>query len=135
MTRGSNRRLWAGLLVGAAAAVVIESAVVFGVVGATASMGAIVLACFFAAAGYGVAKVVQRCQVLRGKTTKLRPVTEKDKKAIMEHMDDLLRVCRRHDTERTTQVEPVSQEDKKMIMGHIDELLSMGHEHSGEVRS
>ena len=131
MTRGSNRRLLAGLLVGAAAAVVIESGVVFGFVGATASMGAIVLVCFVAAAGYGVSKVVQRRQVLRGKTVKRRPVTDRDKKVIMAHIDDLLASCRERETQSRTQSGPISEEDKKTIMGHIDLLLEAGREPSG----
>ena len=135
VTRESNRRLLAGLLVGAAAAVVIESGVIFGFVGATSSMGAIVLVCFIATAGYGVSKVVQKRQVLLGNTAKLRPVTDGDKRAIMKHIDKLLIACREGDTQRYTQPAPISEEDKTAIMGNIDQLLEVGHEHSGEVQA
>ena len=159
MIGGRNGRLLLGLLVGAAAAVVIESGVVYGFVGATVSMGAIVLACFAGAATYGIVKLLQRSNILHSggswknhraaaslgghhsglsgsdRTAKLRPVTEKDKKLIMAHIDDLLQACRYDGVQRPIQVEPVSKEDKRMIMGHLDELLEMGHEHSGEVQS
>lgn len=160
MIGGANGRLLAGLLVGAAVAVVVESGVIYGFVGAAASMGAIALVCIAGAAAYGTVKLLQRSGILRsrgrwechstavapsgghhsglsarGKTAKPRPVTDKDKRVIMAHIDELIRVCRDRDTEKCTQPGPISEEDKKMIMGHVDELPEMGHEHSGEVQS
>jgi len=118
-----------------AVAAMVESAVVFGFVGATVSMGAIVLVCFMAATGYGVSKVARRRQALRARTARLRPIAERDKKAIMGHIDELLGACRELHAENHPQPEAISEADKRMIMEHVDALLEMGHEHSGEVQS
>ena len=153
VTDGKNVRLLAGLLIGASVAVVVESGVVYGVVGATASMGALALAFIAGIAVYALAKVLMRSRALRrtsvdfsngpdlgaagrGKVARLRPVTEKDKRVIMGHIDELLVACRHGGMERPGRMAPViSEADKRAIMGGIDKLLEMGREHGGGVHS
>ena len=158
MKTGNNRKLFVGLGIGVTFAVIVESAIAYGFVGATASMGALGLVALTGVIFYVSTRVLLRSfkrrrmkMLLRNsthaefsddgylqyanahKSPKVKPVSEKDKRIIVEHIDEFMNELRGGQSNKSTvMVNPITEKDKKKIMGHIDELLVLGSEYGGE---
>lgn len=157
MNRGSNRKFFIGLAIGVTFAVIVESAVVYGFVGATASMGALGLIALSGLAVYTSVKILvrlykrRRIKILLSQSMhaefsgdgylqhandqkpKEKPVSEKDKKLIVGHIDEIMYELSNRQSDKSTAVARIiTERDKKTIMEHIDEILVSGPEYGGE---
>jgi len=161
MGTGNNRKLFIGLGIGVTFAVIVESAIAYGFVGATASMGALGLVALTGLIVYASVKMLLRSIKLRRikkllsnnpnaefsdddylqyantyKPPKGKPISEKDKNVIVEHIDDFMSELRRGESKKSAVMEnPITEKDKKAIMEHIDELIVLGFEYGGEIPS
>jgi len=153
-----NRKLFIGLGIGVTFAVIVESAIAYGFVGATASMGALGLIALTGLIVYVSVKMLLRSiKLRRGKmllsnstnaessdgdyleyanthsSHKGKPVSEKDKNLIVEHIDEFMNELRRGQSKKSAvMTNPITEKDKKTIMEHIDELMVPGFEYGGE---
>ncbi|MFC1957755.1 hypothetical protein ACFLX0_02955 [Chloroflexota bacterium] len=147
-----DRILWTGLLIPIAMTV---AGVVGGIEWAFASLGAIVLIGMIGIGIYVLAKALQHSaaslkavylecnstsdvsfggddlkHVTYSKSANTRPISKKDKRLIMEHIDELFEMGREQSQGKPAEAKPISEEDKRLIMEHIDELFEMGREQS-----
>jgi hypothetical protein len=160
MNKGNNRKLFIGIGIGVTFAVIVESAVVYGFVGATASMGALGLIALTGFIVYASVKMQLRSHKRRmiktllrksehaefsgdgypqftkaNKSSKGKLISEKDKRLIVEHIDDIIHgLSNEHGEKPATEAKLITDKDKKAIMEHIDEILVSGPEY-GEERS
>jgi hypothetical protein len=158
MSTGSNRKLIIGIGIGVTFAVIVESAVAYGFVGATASMGALGLIALSGLVVYVSVKMLMRSYERRkikmllhksayaessgdgylqcagdNRSPKEKPISEKDKKLIVGHIDEIMReLSNRQSDKSVTVAKLITDKDKKTIMEHIDELLVSGPEYGGE---
>lgn len=161
MKTGSNRKLYIGMGIGVTFAVIIESAIAWGFVGATASMGALGLIALTGSIIYVSLKILRRSYRRRmikrmlsmsehpelsgnshpqpinaHNSPKSKLISEKDKRFIVEHIDEIMHDLSDRQSEKPGVVmEPITAEDKKTIMEHIDEILVLGSEYGGEQSS
>jgi hypothetical protein len=157
MNTGNNRKLFIGLGIGVTFAVIVESAVAYGFVGATASMGALFLIALTGLIVYASVKMILRSIKFRRikkalsnnphaefsdddylqyasthKAPRGKLISEKDKKLIVEHIDEFMNELRTGQSKKSAAMaNPITEKDKKAIMEHIDELLVIGFEHGG----
>ena len=145
-----NGKLWVGSLIFVAAALVF-SAVAGGIEWALASLGAMVLIGMTGAGIYTLAKVLRHSDtsvkggrpegggastasfdgidskhVTDSKPAEVRPISEEDKRLIMEHVDELFVIGGRQSVAEPAEARPISEEDKRLIMEHVDELFAVG---------
>ena len=158
MNTGNNLKLYIGLGIGVTFAVIVESAIAYGFVGATASMGALGLIALTGLIVYASVRMLlrsykrRRIKILLSNSTyaefsdadylqrsgahrspKDKPISEKDRKLIVEHIDELMNeLCREQSKKSAVMVNSITENDKKNIMEHIDELLVPGPEYGGE---
>ena len=152
-----NRKLWAGLLVLLAVALVSSAAAVGGIEWALASLGAMVLIGMIGISIYVLIKVLRysnkslkggrleynstsavfcdgddfKC-VTCNEPVEGAPISKEDKRLIMQHIDELFTKDLEQSQERPAEGAPISKEDKRLIMQHIDELLIKEPEQSQE---
>ena len=157
MKTGNNRKLFIGIGIGVTLAVILESGVIYGFVGATASMGALGLLALTGLIGYASAKILlrvykrRRIKMLLRKSNYVefsddgylqfdndyepynaKPISEKDKKVIVDHIDEIMHRLSNTESETSDTVKAlITAKDKKTIMEHIDEILAVGPEYSG----
>ena len=153
MNTGNNRKLFVGLGIGVTFAVIVESAIAYGFVGATASMGALGLIALTGLIVYASIKVLlrlyrrRRIKTLLSKSThaefsggdylqyasahrssKGKPISEKDKRVIVGRIDKLVNELHRGQSNKSAvMVNPITEKDKRVIVGHIDEPVSYTH--------
>ena len=158
MNTGNNRKLYVGLGIGVTFAVIVESAIAWGFVGATASMGALGLIALTGLIVYASVKVLLRSIKFRRikkllsnnpyaefsdgdhlsyantqRSPKGKLISEKDKKLIVEHIDEFMNELRGGQIIKSAvMVNPITEKDKNTIMEHIDELMVKGFEYGGE---
>jgi hypothetical protein len=157
MNTGNNRKLFIGLGIGVTFAVVVESAIAWGFVGATASMGALGLIALTGVIVYASVKVLLRSikfrrikrllsnnpytecsdgDYLQHANTHKSPggklISEKDKRLIIENIDEFMSELRIEQNKKSATAKPITEKDKRMIMEHIDELMVPGFEYGGE---
>ena len=155
-----NRKLWAGLLILAAVALVASAAVAGGIEWALASLGMIALISM-TCIGICIAVNVSRysSQSLKGgrleygstsaascdsedfkcvtynKPAKAAPISKKDKSLIMAHIDKLFEIAQEQSEEKPAEAKPISKKDKRLIMAHIDKLFETDWEQSQQILS
>jgi len=158
MNTGNNWKLFVGLGIGVTFAVIVESAIAYGFVGATASMGALGLIALTGLIVYTSVRMLVRSYKRRRikmllsksahaefsgsdyqqytnnhKSPKGKPISEKDKKLIVEHIDAFMNeLCSGQSKKSAVMVNAITEKDKKKIMEHIDELVVLGSEYGGE---
>jgi len=158
MNTGSNRKLYVGLGIGVTFAVIVESAIAWGFVGATASMGALGLIALTGLLVYVSVKMLLRSIKFRkikkllsnnpcaefsdgdylqytstNRVTRGKVISEKDKKLIVEHIDEFMSELRFGQSKKCgVMANPITEKDKKTIMEHIDELMVIGFEYGGD---
>ena len=130
-----DRRIWVGLSILAAVALVSSAAVLGGIEWAFASLGALVL---IGIIGIGINTLVKTLgysasfngndlqYAAYSKLAKAGPVSKVDKRIIMKHIDGLFSMGQEQSVKKLAKAEPISKEDKRIIMRHIDELFSTG---------
>jgi hypothetical protein len=152
MNTGNNRKLFVGMGIGVTFSVIVESAIAWGFVGATASMGALGLVALTGLIVYISVRMLvrsykrRRIKMLLAQSThaefsadgylqyandkrspKEKPISEKDKKLIVGHIDEIVRELSNSQSEKpVTVARLITEKDKKAIMEHIDELLALG---------
>lgn len=143
-----SKKLWVGLLTLAAIALVSGATVVGGIEWALASLGALVLIGMIGIGVYVLTKVLRYSSRSfpdgyleygnmsttssggDNKPVKVTPISQKDKKLIMKHIDELFTKDLQQGQERPAKGAPISREDKRLIMAHIDQLFETGWEQS-----
>ncbi len=143
-----NRKLWTGLLI---PIVMTVAGIVGGIEWVFASLGAMVLIGMAAIGIYVLIKVLQRSDTsLKGgcpecsststaafngkdlkyatysKLAEARPISKKDKRLIMEHIDELFEIGRGESREKSAEARTISKEDKRLLMAHVDEFFAKG---------
>jgi len=150
-----NRKRWLGSLILAVVAPIFGAAVAGGIEWALAALGAMVLIGMTGAGIYALAKGLRHSDtsvkggclecgsastasfdgidskhVTDSKPAEARPISEEDKRLIMEHIDELFAVDGRQSVAEPAEARPISEEDERLIMEHVDELFAMGGEQS-----
>lgn len=144
----SYRKLWPGLVILAAFALVTSAAVVGGIEGVLAALGAIVLIGIAGAGIYVIVKVLWLSgksprggcleygrtsaasfygdgfkYAVRNGLVEAAPISEEDKRLIMKHIDELFAEDLKQSREKPAEATPISEQDKKLIMEQIDTLF------------
>lgn len=145
-----SKKLWVSLLILAAIALVSGAAVAGGIEWALASLGALVLIGMIGIGIYVWRKVLRyssrsfpdgcleygnmSATFFGGdnKPAKVTPISQKDKRLIMKHIDELFTKDLQQGQERPAEGASISREDKRLIMAHIDELFKTGWEQNQE---
>ncbi|MFC1943625.1 hypothetical protein ACFLWO_03495 [Chloroflexota bacterium] len=143
-----NGKLWVGLLI---IVVMVTSGIVGDIGWAFASLGGMGLIGMAGIGAYVLAKALQRSdislkgvcpecgntsaasfggddskQVTYSKSAGARPISEKDKRLIMEHVNELFAIDQQQSLEESAKAGPISQEDKRLIMAHVGEFFTKG---------
>ncbi len=154
-----NKKLWLGLLILAAIALLTSAAVFGGIEWALASLGALVLIGMISISIYVLTKVLRYSKSVKGgrlqyentsaisfggddlkhvtysKSAEAKLISEKDKRLIMEHIDELFEIAQEQSGEKILKEGPISKEDKRLIMAHIDKLFKTDWEQSQQMLS
>ena len=143
-----HRKLWAALTILGAAALVSSAAAYGGIEWALASLGLIALIGMIVT-GICIAIRISRysykpvfeefinyesmsyawddndlAYVTAETTDVAAPISKKDKRLIMEHIDELFGLERNEEGQQSLEVTPISKQDKRLIIEYIDEFLS-----------
>ena len=138
-----NRGRLVILLILAAVALVTSAAVLGGIEWALASLGALV---FIGIGGIGIHTLFKVIQYSRlsfnvrwlengyppNQIANVGPVSKKDKRIIMRHVDELFSAGFEQGEERLIRTRPVDKKDKKIIMRNIDGLFAIGQGQIGQ---
>lgn len=145
-----SKKLWVGLLILAVIALVSSAAVAGGIEWALASLGALAL---IGMIGIGTCVLTRALRYSSrsfpdgyleygnmsatffggdNKPAKVTPISQKDKRLIMKHIDELFTKDLQQSQERPAKGALISKEDKKLIMAHIDQFFETGWEQSQE---
>ena len=142
LTRGQ----WRGLLGLAVIALISGGAAVYGVQGAFASLGMMVLMGMTGAGGYVLAKAFRHSETLVragclertksavafegglkyascSRSATAKPGILENGRLIMQHAEEFPENGGERNREESAEAMPISQEDKRLIMEHIDELF------------
>ena len=154
-----DRKLWAGLLILAAIAIVSSAAVFGGIEWALAALGAMTLIGMIGISIYVLTRVLRYSKSLKGgrldygstpagfcgghdskrltynNPPKAAPISEEDKRLIMEHINELFEIAQEQSEEKPARAKPISKEDKRLIMAHIDKLFKTDWEQSQQMLS
>jgi len=127
-----NKKLLMGLLILAAIALVSSAAIAGGIEWALASLGAMALIGMIGIGIYVPTKVLRYSSRLFT-PVEAAPISEKDKRLIMRHIDELFTKDLKQSQENPAEEAPISREDKRLIMAHIDQLFETDWEQSQQM--
>ncbi len=136
--RKLHGKLGVGLLIPAAIAF---AAIAGGIEWAFASLGMMVLISIVGTGIYLLAKALRYSgipldddlkYVTCSQLAKARPVSAKDKRLIIEHIDELFVKGQELTRKKLVEVGVISAKDKRLIMKHIDELFAESREQTSE---
>ena len=154
-----DRKLWAGLLILAAVSLISSAAVFGGIEWALASLGAMALIGMIVTgiciairiSKYSYKPVFEEfinyesmsyawddndLAYVTAETTEVAaPISKKDKRLMMKHIDELFEIAQEQSEEKPAEAEPISNEDKRLIMVHIDKLFETDWEQSQQILS
>lgn len=154
-----NKKLRLGLLIFTAVALFISAAVVGGVEWALASLGAMALVGIIGISIYVLTKVRRYSKSLKGgclefnstsatscdsedfkyvtynKPAEAKPITKKDKRLIVNRIDEFFDISQEQSEEKPAEAEPISKEDKRLIMAHIDKFFKTNWEQNQKMLS
>lgn len=142
-----NNKLWAGLTILGAAALVSSAAVYGGIEWALASLGLIALIGMIVTgiciavriSKYSSKSVFEEfinyesmsyawndydsADVTAEITEVAAPISKKDKRLIMEHVDELFGIEKNEECQQSLDAAPISKQDKRLIIAHIDSFF------------
>jgi len=144
-----SKKLWVGLLILAVIALVSGAAVAGGIEWALASLGALALIGMIGIGTYVLIRVRYSSRSFPdgcleygnmsatffggdNKPVKVTPISQKDKRLIMKHIDELFTKDLQESQEKPAKGALISREDKRLIMANIDQFFETDWEQSQE---